>query len=353
MTPPPRTPHQRKQDALNRLERDTDAWVATADAASGTAGRGRRTGYEPDQPRQLWLRADPMVARPRAARGGRREVVLAGHDAARRAPAHRRGGRTVGGWSALLHERRQHAQEPEPGREPDLRGRVGAPRPRSRYRGHGRQGDRRGDPSAPRRALRRAGLAGDGRRRRHHRAVQRAERGAAAVGPLRGHAGDGVRRGHSRAVRGHALAVRLSVRDQRPHGCALPSCSARRGAATSSARRWTMPSGYGATRFRMRCVAPAAMNERSVARTASRSAGSTRTWTERSMVAGSRPMAAQCPSRIAFMRSNSSTEPPAKFQIAAWRATTRNVHCSPLPPTTKGGWGFWTGLGSHVAAARW
>jgi hypothetical protein len=36
MTPLPRTPQQRKQDALNRLERDTDAWVATADPASGT-----------------------------------------------------------------------------------------------------------------------------------------------------------------------------------------------------------------------------------------------------------------------------------------------------------------------------
>jgi hypothetical protein len=36
MTPPPRTPQQRKQDALNRLEQDIDAWVATADPASGT-----------------------------------------------------------------------------------------------------------------------------------------------------------------------------------------------------------------------------------------------------------------------------------------------------------------------------
>jgi Pyridoxamine 5'-phosphate oxidase len=31
MTPPPRTRQQRKQDALHRLEHDTDAWVATAD----------------------------------------------------------------------------------------------------------------------------------------------------------------------------------------------------------------------------------------------------------------------------------------------------------------------------------
>ncbi len=36
MTPPARTPNQRKQDALNRLEHDTDAWVATADGASGS-----------------------------------------------------------------------------------------------------------------------------------------------------------------------------------------------------------------------------------------------------------------------------------------------------------------------------
>jgi hypothetical protein len=36
MTPPPRTRQQRKQDALNRLERATDAWVATADRGSGT-----------------------------------------------------------------------------------------------------------------------------------------------------------------------------------------------------------------------------------------------------------------------------------------------------------------------------
>jgi Pyridoxamine 5'-phosphate oxidase len=32
MTPPPRTPSQRKKDALYRLEHDIDAWVATADA---------------------------------------------------------------------------------------------------------------------------------------------------------------------------------------------------------------------------------------------------------------------------------------------------------------------------------
>jgi nitroimidazol reductase NimA-like FMN-containing flavoprotein (pyridoxamine 5'-phosphate oxidase superfamily) len=36
MTPPARTPEQRKADTLSRLERDTDAWVATADPGSGT-----------------------------------------------------------------------------------------------------------------------------------------------------------------------------------------------------------------------------------------------------------------------------------------------------------------------------
>jgi len=36
MTPPTRTRQQRKRDALNRLVCDTDAWVATADAGSGT-----------------------------------------------------------------------------------------------------------------------------------------------------------------------------------------------------------------------------------------------------------------------------------------------------------------------------
>jgi hypothetical protein len=35
MTPPPRTREQRRLDALDRLARDTDAWVATADPHSG------------------------------------------------------------------------------------------------------------------------------------------------------------------------------------------------------------------------------------------------------------------------------------------------------------------------------
>jgi nitroimidazol reductase NimA-like FMN-containing flavoprotein (pyridoxamine 5'-phosphate oxidase superfamily) len=36
MTPPPRTRRQRKRDALQRLEHDIDAWVATADQGGGT-----------------------------------------------------------------------------------------------------------------------------------------------------------------------------------------------------------------------------------------------------------------------------------------------------------------------------
>lgn len=35
MTPPARTPKQRKQDTLHRLETDVDAWIATADEAGG------------------------------------------------------------------------------------------------------------------------------------------------------------------------------------------------------------------------------------------------------------------------------------------------------------------------------
>src|SRR5215475_2101849 len=36
MTSPPRSKHQRRQDALHRLENDVDVWVATADRESGT-----------------------------------------------------------------------------------------------------------------------------------------------------------------------------------------------------------------------------------------------------------------------------------------------------------------------------
>ncbi len=36
MTASPRSPQQRKQDTLTRLEQDIDAWVATADGGSGS-----------------------------------------------------------------------------------------------------------------------------------------------------------------------------------------------------------------------------------------------------------------------------------------------------------------------------
>ena len=36
MTPPARSQVRRKQDALHRLEHDTDAWVTTADGEGGT-----------------------------------------------------------------------------------------------------------------------------------------------------------------------------------------------------------------------------------------------------------------------------------------------------------------------------
>ena len=45
MTPPARTPRQRKHDALNRLDRDIDAWVATA------------PGPDPAVPRRIHARA--------------------------------------------------------------------------------------------------------------------------------------------------------------------------------------------------------------------------------------------------------------------------------------------------------
>jgi hypothetical protein len=36
VNPPPRSREERKREALERLEHDVDAWVATADGASGT-----------------------------------------------------------------------------------------------------------------------------------------------------------------------------------------------------------------------------------------------------------------------------------------------------------------------------
>ncbi len=36
MAPPARAPQQRRQDALDRLDHDVDAWIATADPSTGT-----------------------------------------------------------------------------------------------------------------------------------------------------------------------------------------------------------------------------------------------------------------------------------------------------------------------------
>jgi hypothetical protein len=51
MTPPARPPQQCKRDALDRLERDVDAWVATADptptGTSASTPNGSRRGAKP------------------------------------------------------------------------------------------------------------------------------------------------------------------------------------------------------------------------------------------------------------------------------------------------------------------
>jgi hypothetical protein len=49
MTPPARTPKQRKRDALNRLEHDTDAWVATEIPDEVGDAFAAKTGFDPRQ----------------------------------------------------------------------------------------------------------------------------------------------------------------------------------------------------------------------------------------------------------------------------------------------------------------
>jgi hypothetical protein len=63
MTPPARGPQQRKADALRRLENDTDAWVATADPATGTPYLVPLSF--------LWDGATVVVATPAASRTSR------------------------------------------------------------------------------------------------------------------------------------------------------------------------------------------------------------------------------------------------------------------------------------------
>lgn len=61
--PPPRTRRQRRQDALHRLEHDTDAWVATADDVTGDPYLVPLSF--------LWDGATLLIATPAASRTGR------------------------------------------------------------------------------------------------------------------------------------------------------------------------------------------------------------------------------------------------------------------------------------------
>ena len=63
MTAPARAPQQRKADTLRRLENDADAWVATADPATGTPYLVPLSF--------LWDGAAVLIATPAASRTGR------------------------------------------------------------------------------------------------------------------------------------------------------------------------------------------------------------------------------------------------------------------------------------------
>jgi Pyridoxamine 5'-phosphate oxidase len=63
MTPPPRTLPQRRQDTLERLERDVDAWVATTDGERGTPYLVPLSF--------LWDGTDLLIATPAASPTGR------------------------------------------------------------------------------------------------------------------------------------------------------------------------------------------------------------------------------------------------------------------------------------------
>lgn len=63
MTAGPRTQRQRKQDALKRFEQDVDAWVATADPASGAPYLVPLSF--------LWNGSTFLIATPAASRTGR------------------------------------------------------------------------------------------------------------------------------------------------------------------------------------------------------------------------------------------------------------------------------------------
>ena len=72
--------------------------------------------------------------------------------------------------------------------------------------------------------------------------------------------------------------------------------------------------------------------------------------TVRSIVAGSRPTAAQCSRRIASRASTSSSVPDV-FQASACRATIRRVFLGPLPPTRMRKRG-WSGSGEITASIK-
>ena len=69
----------------------------------------------------------------------------------------------------------------------------------------------------------------------------------------------------------------------------------------------------------------------------------------RSMAAGSRPTASQCPSRIPFRRRKDSGSSWSAFQMSPYSATIRSVRFSPLPPIAIGR-RVWTGEGSFRAS---
>ena len=66
------------------------------------------------------------------------------------------------------------------------------------------------------------------------------------------------------------------------------------------------------------------------------------------IVAGSRPIAAQCARRTAAFAVSVATSPDA-FQRSAWRATIRSARRSPCPPRRSGS-RAWTGFGAHAAS---
>jgi hypothetical protein len=74
-----------------------------------------------------------------------------------------------------------------------------------------------------------------------------------------------------------------------------------------------------------------------------------KTWTERMISAGSRPMAAQWRSRTALLRRKSAAVKVGLDQMSACSATTRRPCRSPPDPIMIGGRGRWTGFGSQTA----